>query len=363
MSEQKLSKAHNPDWWRSIYPWTSKRTDKLNDIIDIVFNLWGRNTVKDIFLKIKQLNNEHHLWEDYEILTIINAFCFFPRFSGQVKRDFIQSYLSSGPTSGNISGSQYMLGRLMNTTIINSTIGQSRLCGYGILDDSTIAEMMLPLPNGFKQLLCYYISVRQQWQDMKSLCGLWNDCDYFAEIRDGPISTEIEHGRYVEFYDMVMETFTRVKDSGVDVLENYVASPSFDWPGKRFGRDKPYAGNSPKWVYDRHSAGKISDRIQSRLVNHLDTFKKGLDYEGVLIYYPGSSNIFLEIYKSVKKLDSGKYHLIWNNDSNLYDAIDELDTLYVKALEDKNYIPKFYWAFVIVSPLSRGSAFVADLFR
>ena len=44
MSEQKLSKAHNPDWWRSIYPWTSKRTDKLNDIIDIVFNLWGRNT-------------------------------------------------------------------------------------------------------------------------------------------------------------------------------------------------------------------------------------------------------------------------------------------------------------------------------
>ena len=87
------------------------------------------------------------------------------------------------------------------------------------------------------------------------------------------------------------------------------------------------------------------------------------EYEGIRIYYPGSKNIFLEIYKSKNKICNGKYHLIWYNDSNVLDSLDELELLYDKAVKDKKYIPHFYWAFVITSPLTRGSAFVADLFR
>ena len=141
--------------------------DRNMKIIELIFKLWGELNIYEILDNVKEYQNKNKgdidILYDSEIKDIMSAFYYFPRYNGLIKDNFVDAYLNKGPTSGNVIGSQYMYGRFMQTTIINSTIGQSRLCLGSIFDTSNtinrnkinkIGKTIGNLPSNFRQLMC-----------------------------------------------------------------------------------------------------------------------------------------------------------------------------------------------------------------
>ena len=283
------------------------------ELLKLVVSNWGKESVGEIRLRADAAFPKVQKYKrDYVLGSIINALEFYPRYPDEVMDGFMKAYLDDTSIGRNVEASQYMMGRLFQQSIINATLGQTELCNRGSASDRP-ENVFLKLSD-YEDIQCYFRTTRLMWNNMLKYDELGLEMDHFSGTRPAGLHTVLT-GRY--------ELFERITSTTYDsVLSN---------PDE----------------------------------NHYKTDDKELEkimFNAVRVHYPGSKNIFLDICKSVEKI-RGKHVYAWSNASDPYKAMGELRQLYEASRQDKRYIPHFYWAYVIVSPSTRGSAAIADMFR
>lgn len=296
------------------------------DILNIIWNHYNLIPLNEIFelLKSKYLK-EVDIVILNKIISVLSAICWAPRYKST---DSLKLIYSSEFIGCDQSIIQFMYGRFLNNTIHNYFYLNNKDC----ISDKEQFFNVDSLNTNFNDLFCYFLKNRNVWQQL--------------------ISSNLD---FNTFHLRLKNTFS------ITTL---------------VGHKNMYAFFIPfiEKLYDRLSSGEIIPYV-SLEINDRNTSESLIKHDKVKIKFSITENIHHYCCLCNYGIDESRdvYNWNWICDSNIQDDTIwiALNELHQRILYDiikqqnlnKELIAMIYYAIVSLSPLNRGSASIAEMFR